>query len=89
MRLKISRTLQEDLAKIAKKNKDLIELINKKLKIFLENPQHPSLRIHKLKGKQNDSWSLSINMSIRMLYFINDDVYYFYDIGTHDQVYEK
>lgn len=38
----------------------------KKLRFFIENPSHPSLRTKKIQGSQ-DIWESSINMDIRLI----------------------
>ena len=43
-----------------------------KIKFFIENPTHPSLRTKKIKGLDN-TWESSINMDIRIIWFYQDD----------------
>jgi mRNA-degrading endonuclease YafQ of YafQ-DinJ toxin-antitoxin module len=54
------------------------------------DPGHPSLRLHKLKGRLSDLFSVSINITYRItLYFIiEEDAIVPVDIGSHDEVYE-
>ena len=87
MQVRISSDLAKELAKIKKKDKKLASLVQEKLETFSLNPQHPSLRHHKLKGELNNLWSISITKSVRMVYLQEDGEAYFTDIGTHDQVY--
>ncbi|MBM7549717.1 type II toxin-antitoxin system YafQ family toxin [Peptoniphilus gorbachii] len=55
-----------------------------KLKIFIENPTHPSLRTKKNKGLYN-TWESSINMDIRIIWFYQDDeLIFLIDTGHHD-----
>lgn len=77
----------KELKKISKKDKKLYQQIVKQLDVFSQNPNHPSLRLHKLKGQLKQVWSLSINRSYRIL-FVDDYEYYFFSLGTHDQVYQ-
>ena len=76
-------------AKFIKKNRDLISIYEKTLKLMEINPKHPSLRIHKLKGKLSGLYSVSINISYRITidFIIQNDVIIPIDIGTHDNVY--
>ena len=62
--------------------------IQKQLVMFSHNPTHPSLRTHKLKGNLENSWSISIEANLRMLYRIDDNEIVFFAIGTHDEVYK-
>ena len=87
-KITFSLNFQKKLRVIKRKNPNLLQKIKKQLQLFKENPKHPSLRIHKLEGKLKNTWSLSVGMSVRIL-FIEDAQYYFFDIGTHSQVYKK
>lgn len=90
MDIKLSPLVDRELAKIKQKNKKLSDKISKQLSLFTTNPKHPSLRLHKLSGNADNVWSISITMSIRMLYrLIEDGTAYFFDIGTHEEVYGK
>jgi addiction module RelE/StbE family toxin len=75
------------LAKLKKKDSNLYQKVLSKLKLFKINDKHPSLRCHKLTGKLNGYWSISMDMGIRMIYWVINDTAYFVDIGTHEEVY--
>ena len=46
----------------------------KKLKIFVENPFHPSLRTKRIQGTE-DLFEFSVNMDIRVIwYYENDEI---------------
>jgi addiction module RelE/StbE family toxin len=83
-----SPTFDKKVGEIKKKDDRLFKKIRKCIKQFRTDPHYPALRRHKLSGDLSETWSLSVTMSIRIL-FVEDDVYYFFDIGTHDQVYKK
>ncbi len=90
MNFRISEDLEHELQKICQKDKKLFELIRKQLRLFQSDSKHPSLRNHKLKGSQREVWSISINRSIRAVYQITEaGEAYFFDMGTHDEVYKK
>lgn len=72
-----------------KKNPKLLKKIYKQLELFKANPKHPSLRIHKLQGNLSNSWSISIENNVRMLYYFSSNKVVFFFIGTHDEVYKK
>ena len=79
-----------ELKKIKQKDQKLTKKIEKQLLLFQSNSKHPSLRTHKLTDKRGEAWSISITMSIRMVYTISDEeIAYFIDIGSHDEVYIK
>lgn len=90
MKTKISPLVQKKIINIQRKDKKLANRIEKQILLFEENPKHPSLRVHKLSGNRENMWSISITMSVRMVYLlIEDDQALFIEIGTHEQVYKK
>lgn len=78
---------EKKLIKYAKFDRDIFELIRKQIKLFENNENHPSLRVHKLHGEFEGYWSLSINRSIRIIYYIENGMVYLVNIGTHNEVY--
>jgi len=57
--------------------------------LFRENPFHPSLRLHKLKGKLAGLWSISLDMKHRIVFKpLEDGVILFVSIGIHS-IYDK
>ena len=60
------------------------QLFYNKLKLFIEDHRHPSLRSKKIKGS-NILFESSINMSIRVIWaYRNDELIVMLDIGHHD-----
>jgi mRNA-degrading endonuclease YafQ of YafQ-DinJ toxin-antitoxin module len=56
----------------------------KKEAIFRNNPFHPSLRLHKLKGKLDGLWSISIDMKYRIIFKpLENGVALFVSVGVH------
>ena len=76
-------------AKFIREHPELERKYEKVLELLELNPSHPSLRLHKLKGRLKELSAVSINPSYRiLLYFlIRDNVIYPVDIGKHDDVY--
>jgi mRNA-degrading endonuclease YafQ of YafQ-DinJ toxin-antitoxin module len=68
---------------------EILSQYEKTIKLLELNPFHPSLRLHKLKGKLEKLFSVSINISYRIcIYFvIDEDKIIPIDIGKHDDVY--
>ena len=81
-------TFLKRLSQLKKRDPRLFVRVKKQLILFELNPRHPSLRLHKLRGELGDVWSLSVTMDLRLL-FVEDSEYYFFDMGTHDQVYKR
>jgi addiction module RelE/StbE family toxin len=89
MNFEISPDLNKELKKIKDRDKQLAQKIEKQLTLFQQNHFHPSLRVHKLIGNLSNYWSMSVDRNIRMLYMLSDNEAYFFEIGTHNQVYKK
>ena len=55
-----------------------------KLRLFTENPLHPSLRTKRIHGT-NGLYEFSVNMDIRVIWFYEgDSLVALVDIGHHD-----
>lgn len=90
MKIQFSLELVRNLKKIKSKDKPLTEKIVKQLSLFQQDPRHPSLRTHKLAGGLRESWSISITRSIRMKFILFENgTAYFFDLGTHEEVYRR
>lgn len=59
-----------------------------RLHMFRQNPANPLLSDHALKGAKLGQRAFSITGDIRVIYVIHGEVAYFFDIGTHNQVYK-
>ena len=61
----------------------------KTLRLLEMNPSHPSLRLHKLEGKLSDLFSVTINISYRIVleFVIKEKEIILINIGTHNEVY--
>lgn len=74
--------------KIIKRKPNLKEKIKSKTKLFELNPLHPSLKLHKLRGKQIDNWSISVEEDLRLIFTYVPDGIILIDIGKHEEVYQ-
>ena len=77
----------QKLKKLVKKDFKLEERIETKLKLFMLNFKHPSLRLHKIKSRSVDMWSISIDKNLRIMFVYRDYGILLTDIGGHDEVY--
>jgi len=88
---KIVRTDEyfKKLKKFIKKHPEVLDRYIKTIELLTIDPYHPSLRLHKLKGKLRVYYSVSINMKYRVVidFVIRDNEIILIDIGTHDEVY--
>jgi len=73
MEIAFSPKCLKQLQKVKKNDIQLFTKIKKQLLLFEQNTNHPSLRLHKLSGGQRESWSISIDMSHRLLYYYDQD----------------
>ena len=92
MTVKFSSRCRKELKRIKQRNTVLFKRIEKQLTLFYKYPNHPSLRLHKLSGSQQEAWSISVDMSVRMLFYYHqsdgEKYVVFFSVGTHDEVYE-
>ncbi len=63
--------------------KELQEIFEIKLPLFLDNPGHPSLRVKRLIGTV-DRWEGSVTMNYRFTFQLAKGKVLFRRIGTHD-----
>ena len=61
--------------------KDIKKKFRKQISHLKENPQHPSLRIHKLEG--TDYWEFYIDDFYRCVFRQEGSIYQLYFVGTH------
>ena len=75
--------------KFLKKHPELRNQYKKTLELLELNPQHPSLRLHKLTGTLSDLHSVSINISYRMTleFLVEGNRILPVNIGKHEAVY--
>ncbi len=85
----ISNRYKKQAIKFIKARPNVLGLYKKKLKLLEMDPFHPSLRIHKLQGKYNEYYSISINMQHRLMidFIIQNDCVILIDIGDHNGLY--
>lgn len=86
MEIFLSPHFQNKYKKIKKKNKNLANKLDKKFDLFRKNPNHPSLRLHKLTGRKNQ-WSISIKRNLRVIFQYVKSGVLLVDIGSHKEVY--
>lgn len=87
MQIKYHRDFAKNYQKRIASNPKLIQQFKTRLTKFIENPQDPTLRDHKLIGEKSEFRSFSVAGDIRVVYQIIEDEIWLYDIGSHNQVY--
>lgn len=88
MNIYFSKEFIKDYRKITKKNSSLKAKIKVSIAIFKENPRHPSLRLHRLKGKMIDDWSITVQSDLRIIFTYILKGVLLVDIGSHKDVYK-
>jgi len=85
--MKILRTevFKEDYKRLPKSTQ---EKFANKIKLFMNNINHSSLRVKKMKGHKN-RWEASIDIFYRFTFEIHSDYYLLRRIGPHDEVLKK
>jgi len=75
--------------KFLRQHPEILLQYRKTLELLELNPFHPSLRLHRLKGRMSGLSSVSINISYRIVIelIIDGDKILLVNIGKHDQVY--
>ncbi len=70
--------------------KDIQDKATECVELFKQNIHNPSLHFHKLHGNKREYWAIDVTPSIRiLLIFKGDNRAMLYDIGNHDDMYEK
>lgn len=87
MRIVYHKVFEKHFKERIAPNRKLQERFYQRLSLLIENPQDPILRRHRLKGKDKFYWSFSVTGDIRVIYRIEEDSLFLYDIGSHVQVY--
>lgn len=84
MNILFSKSFNQEYQKLIKHNRRLQRKILKQLEILEFNPNHPSLRLHKLISSKY--WSISIDKSLRIIVMIKQHIILCH-IGKHEDVY--
>lgn len=80
----------KDLKKLKKSDQIIFQTTKEKIKLFTQNPKHPSLRVHKLAGTMKEKYSISVKSNLRIIFsWVDNDRVIFFRIGTHNEVYES
>ncbi len=87
MKIKYHKDFLKNYKKRIKPHPKLVTQFTKQLNRFIKNPNDSSLRDHKLIGKKKSFRAFSVTGDIRIVYTIEADEIWLYDIGSHNQVY--
>ncbi|HNS65635.1 MAG TPA: type II toxin-antitoxin system RelE/ParE family toxin [Candidatus Woesebacteria bacterium] len=85
MKLRFTKTFDAEYAKLIRRNEPLKQKIKKQLELLLVNPNHPSLRLHKI--QKSNFKSISVDKSVRILFIFEKHCVTVFHIGKHEDVY--
>lgn len=85
MNLHYTNHFKHRLKQRIKKKPGLKKKVIAQLNLLLENPRAPSLRLHKLKGKRINQYSIWIEANLRITFIKEKQTYILTDVLTHDQ----
>ena len=76
-------------ARFIRGHPELLSQYGKVLRLLEQDPFHPALRLHGLKGRLKDLHAVSINLRYRvtLLLLMTEQEIIPVDIGSHDEVY--
>lgn len=58
--------------------------VKEKIELFKDNPSHPFLKTHKLKGVLKKNWSFSVNYQFRIIFqYLSQDEVILLAVGDH------
>lgn len=88
VRLEFSSNFKKGLKKLKRKDPALVKHLYSSLEIFQEQPSHPSLKTHKLKGELQDRYAFSVHQNLRVIFrWATDTHVLLISFVAHDQVY--
>lgn len=93
MQLVWSPAFSREVKRLIRRNPQLRQPIEQTLQMLTEEPFHPSLKTHKLKGDLAEKWAYSIDYSNRIVFKfvqapdLQTEVILLLAIGSHDEVY--
>jgi addiction module RelE/StbE family toxin len=64
---------------------DVQRRVDQKLRLLLQDPRYPSLRVHKLRGVEG-LWEFSVTMEYRVIFEIEGEYYVLLGVGPHSIV---
>jgi len=88
-RLVFTHSYTRRAARFIRRHPELAGQYGKVLRLLEQDPFHPVLRLHKLKGRLGDLYAGSINIryQVTLLLLVTEKEIVPVDIGSHDAVY--
>lgn len=88
-RLSRTDTFLRTARRLVKRDPQLAEALAATLEQLEDDPRHPRLKLHRLRGQLEGLWAARITYQIRVVFTLNehDREIVLLDVGTHDEVY--
>jgi mRNA-degrading endonuclease YafQ of YafQ-DinJ toxin-antitoxin module len=86
-----TETFLRTARKFIRKHPELAAVLQDCLRQLEEDPHHPRLKLHRLKGRHRDKHAVRLTYSHRLVLILNirEHEIILMDIGTHDEVYRS
>lgn len=82
-----SKQFKKDIKKIPL---EIYLKFEERLLLFSQNPYHPLINYHALKGEYAGNYSINITGDYRLIFsFLDENILQLHRIGTHSQLYKK
>lgn len=85
MNFYLTSSFQKQVKKLCRNDVGLRTVFKKQFLLFQKNPLHPSLRLHKLKGRRSEQYAIWIKGDLRALSIKDGELYVFFDLIRHNQ----
>lgn len=79
MKIRLTETFKGDYRKLPK---NIQKKVDKQLIYLMQNPKHPSLKIHRIRGTES-FWEFYVDRSYRGIYTLEGDAYVLRYVGPH------
>lgn len=85
MKLDFTNSFKRKTKKLFKKDPQIRFEFNKQFSFFQKNQEHPSLKLHKLKGRRSGQYAIWIRGDLRALGIKDGNKFIFFDLVKHDK----
>lgn len=75
--------------KLIRRNRELHDALAAALALLAEDPRHPRLKLHALRGDLEGLWAVSVTYSVRLVLVLKepDKEIVLLALGSHDEAY--
>jgi mRNA-degrading endonuclease YafQ of YafQ-DinJ toxin-antitoxin module len=88
MNIEFTDSFKRKAQKLSKRDPSLVLALKKQFNLFISNPYHPSIRLHKLQGKRSEQYAIYIKEDLRALSIKSrqmNSTYIFFDLVSHNE----